>query len=79
MTRILGCPNMQLMDINKLTNEILEAGITQAKIAELIPCSTATISDIASGKQKLTNQIIFTGLLKLHSELCNKTQADELS
>jgi transcriptional regulator len=57
------------MDIQITVTELLNTGLTQSEIANLVNCSQATISDIASGKQTTTNLQIGLNLLQLHERL----------
>jgi transcriptional regulator with XRE-family HTH domain len=69
---------MQLMDIQKITRELLATGMTQQKLAELVPCSQSMISAFLNGTRGAKPSFaIGAKLLELHKERCGPAHCEE--
>ena len=61
------------MDIQKTTSEILSAGLTQQQLADLVPCSQATINAyVRGGRGKHPTLAIGMRLLEIHAQQISK-------
>ena len=62
---------MPLMDIQKITSELRATGLTQQALANLVPCSQATINAYENGNRARRYAFsIASRLIELHAELC---------
>ena len=60
------------MDTQKITSELLETGLTEKELADLVPCSQSTINAFRNGKRgQRPSLAIGVRLLDLHSERCS--------
>jgi len=59
------------MDIQKITSELRATGLTQQALADLVPCSQATINAYENGNRARRPAFsIVARLIELHTELC---------
>lgn len=59
------------MDIKQTVNDILASGLTQQELADLVPCSQATICAYANGDRGARPSLqIGLRLSELHKERC---------
>ncbi|MBF8177833.1 hypothetical protein [Herminiimonas contaminans] len=68
------------MDTKKTVEELLATGLTQAQLAELVPCSQSLIAAFVGGSRgKQTSFVIVDRLQKLHAIRCvEQSQAPEV-
>tara|TARA_R110001599_G_scaffold171353_1_gene362409 strand:+ start:433508 stop:433729 length:222 start_codon:yes stop_codon:yes gene_type:complete len=61
------------MDTKKIVEELLATGLTQAQLAELVPCSQSLIAAFVGGSRgKQTSFVIVDRLQKLHAMRCDE-------
>jgi predicted transcriptional regulator len=72
LTLCIGKPIILLMDIQQKVKEILDSGLTQTEVADIVKCSQATISDLATGKQTTTELHLGLRIIELHKERTRK-------
>jgi len=61
------------MDTQKTVSELLESGLTQQELANLVPCGQSTINAYRLGKRgKNITKAIADRLLYLHKRRCAK-------
>jgi predicted transcriptional regulator len=72
LTFSIGSPIIVFMDIQQTVKEILGTGLTQTEVADIVNCSQATISDLATGKQTTTELQLGLRILELHKERTRK-------
>lgn len=60
--------------LQKTTKELLGSGLSEKKLADLVPCSQAAINAYSNGKRGTFNPSFAIGnrLIELHEELCGK-------
>lgn len=63
------------MEWNKLVEELKEAGMTQAEIAEQIGVATGTLSELCTGKVIEPRWSKGDALIALHADRCSKKAA----
>lgn len=57
------------MDMQKITSELIDTGLTQQELAVLVPCSQSTISAFLNGNRgSRPSLVIGHRLLQLHQE-----------
>lgn len=62
---------MTRMDIQKITSELRSTGLTQQALADLVPCSQATINAYENGNRARRPAFaIVSRLIELHAERC---------
>lgn len=66
------------MDFQKITSELLEAGLTERQLADLVPCSQPTINAFRHGKRGARpSMLIGSRLLELHKERIGSPDAPQ--
>lgn len=64
------------MNIKNTVSELLETGLTQQALADLVPCSQSLINAFFSGKRgSRPSHAIGNRLMELHAERCTKAAA----
>lgn len=59
------------MDIQKITNDLIDSGLTQQELADLVPCGQSTINAFSNGKRgQRPSLVIGSRLVELHKERC---------
>lgn len=70
------------MDIQKIVSELLESGLTQQELADLVPCQQSTISSYLKGTRgKRPSFEIGLRIIDLHKQRClrNRRSTDKVS
>lgn len=67
------------MDTKKITRDLLESGLTQQELADLVPCGQSTIAAYLAGTRgKQLSKAIGDRLEQLHAERCGYLAAPQL-
>lgn len=60
---------MAVMDFKTVLQQIADAGMTQAEIAQKCGCKQASISDLSTGKTKQPNYQLGSSIVALHKKV----------
>jgi predicted transcriptional regulator len=65
------------MDTQKITSDLINSGLTQQQLADMVPCGQSTIAAYLAGTRGARpSKVIGDRLEQLHAERCGAAAAD---